>query len=138
MTKFFGYKSINEITKLIKYHTEINQFGNPFAAAMVNKNTGDFYIADNNVDLYGDLTAHAEMELLRKRLNYNWKAGDCFIISSGEPCPMCLTAIAWVGIKEVFYLDSYKVARKKGFKFDRSAIKTNKQLNLGLTIKQIK
>jgi len=137
MTKFFGYKNIEHIIELLKYHTGDNPSGNPFAAAIINNINGDYYIYDNKIGS-GDLTAHAEMELLRDFPEKNWKPEDCFIISSGEPCPMCLTAIAWVGIKEVFYLDSYKVARKKGFKFDRSAIKTNKQLKLGLIIKQIK
>ena len=138
MTKFFGYKQLNHIIELLKYHKKNCNAGNPFSAAIIHKIDADFFICDNIVYLNNDNTAHAEMEALRKLRAYNWHPKDCFIISSGEPCGMCLFAIAWSGIKEVFYLDSYKVARKRGFKFDGNAKRINRQNKLGLTIKQIK
>lgn len=56
----------------------------------------------------GDLTAHAEMVVLRQaaqrldRMNIAEKA-DLTLYSTLEPCLMCLAAISIVGIKRVVY-----------------------------------
>jgi tRNA(Arg) A34 adenosine deaminase TadA len=50
---------------------------------------------------------------------------------------MCVTAIAWAGIKKVYYLDSYKVANDHGFIFDQDVHRVNRFLKLGLTISQL-
>jgi tRNA(Arg) A34 adenosine deaminase TadA len=116
---------------------ENNQEGNPFSACIYHKPTGLFWFTTNKVKY--DVTAHAEIEALRyhSTLIGMLLFEDCILISSGEPCPMCITAIAWSGIKEVYYIDDYKIANKKGFKFDRDCHKTNKYLKLGLTIRKV-
>jgi tRNA(adenine34) deaminase len=56
----------------------------------------------------GDITAHAEMVVLRKaakRLDQMSEAekADLTLYSTLEPCLMCLSAISFVGIKRVVY-----------------------------------
>ena len=88
----------------------------------------------NKVIAANDPTAHAEIEAIRKAGKRGFNLEDCTIICSGEPCPMCAAAIAWAGMKEVYYLDSHKVANDKGYRFDQDVHRVNRLLNLGLTI----
>jgi guanine deaminase len=127
------------IIKLLKLHVKYNKpFGAPFSACIKYKD--NLIVASNSVKSLEDPTAHAEVEVIRqvcKRFHTTDLTG-AVLISSGEPCPLCLSACAWSGIKEIYYIDDYKVANKKGYKFDQSAEKVNKQLKLGLIIKRIK
>lgn len=125
------------IIKYLKYLANNNLAGNPFSACIVDLQTGAYYYAVNKVKELKDPTAHAEIIAIRELLNKpHFNPDNCAIISSSEPCPMCLTAIAWSGIKLVMYLEDYTVAIKKGFKFDRSSKTVNKVLNLGLKIRK--
>ncbi len=114
-----------------------NKKGYPFSARILEETTGRSVIAVNQVIAKNDPTAHAEIEVIRKAGENSFNFEDCVIISSGEPCPMCVTAIAWAGIKKVYYLDSYKVANDHGFIFDQDVHRVNQILNLGLTISQL-
>ncbi len=115
----------------------INKKGYPFSAKILEETTGRSVIAVNQVIAKNDPTAHAEIEVIRKAGENAFNFEDCVIISSGEPCPMCVTAIAWAGIKTVYYLDSYKVANAHGFVFDQDVHRVNSFLNLGLTINKL-
>ena len=121
----------------LKKLAQINTKGYPFSAKILEETTGRSVIAVNQVITKNDPTAHAEIEVIRKAGENGFNFEDCSIISSGEPCPMCVTAIAWAGIKKVYYLDSYKVANDKGFNFDQDVHRVNQILNLGLTISQL-
>jgi tRNA(Arg) A34 adenosine deaminase TadA len=116
---------------------QINTKGNPFSAKILEKSTGRSVIAVNQVIAKKDPTAHAEIEVIRKAGEKSFNFEDCVIISSGEPCPMCATAIAWAGIKKIYYLDSHKVANAQGYDFDQDVHRVNRLLNLGLTISQL-
>jgi guanine deaminase len=73
--------------------------------------------ANNRVVISHDPTAHAEVMVIReaaKILNSHDLSG-CIVYSSCEPCPMCLGAIYWAGIKKVFYASSRLEAAKAGF-----------------------
>ena len=111
-----------------------NKKGNPFSAMIIEKSTNRSIVAVNRVTTAKDPTAHAEIEAIRKAGKKGFNFENCTVICSGEPCPMCATAIAWAGIKEVYYLDSHKVANAKGFCFDQDAQRVNRLLNLGLKI----
>ena len=62
----------------------------------------------NQVEPRQDPTAHAEMEAIRaatSRLGTRWLRGHT-LVSSAEPCPMCLAAAYWAGIERVVYSTS--------------------------------
>jgi len=113
---------------------QANKKGHPFSAIIVERSTRRSVVAVNKVVAARDPTAHAEIESIRKAGRKGFNFEDCFIVCSGEPCPMCATAIAWAGISEVYYLDSYKVAQRKGFCFDQDVQRANRLLKLGLKI----
>lgn len=78
--------------------------GGPFAAVIVRK--GKIIAqAGNSVTKDNDPTAHAEVNAIRKAASVlnTFDLSDCQIYTSCEPCPMCLGAIYWSGIKTVFY-----------------------------------
>jgi guanine deaminase len=88
----------------------------PFGAVIVQK--GEIISeAVNCVTSSKDPTAHAEIGAIRKAseiLNTH-NLGDCILYSSCEPCPMCLGAIYWSGIKKVFYAADRRDAAMAGF-----------------------
>ena len=77
--------------------------GGPFGAVIV-RNGEVIATGTNRVTASNDPTAHAEISAIRaacQKLNtFNLK--DCVVYSSCEPCPMCLSAIYWAGIKKIF------------------------------------
>jgi len=82
----------------------INSGGGPFGAVIV-KDGKIIAEAANSVTNDNDPTAHAEVNAIRKasKLLNTFDLSDCQIYTSCEPCPMCLGAIYWSGIKTVFY-----------------------------------
>ena len=124
---------MNDLRELAKNNPQ----GYPFSAKVIEQSTGRSVLAVNQVIAKNDPTAHAEIEAIRIAGKQGFNFEDCVIISSGEPCPMCIAAIAWAGIKTVSYYDSHKVANTQGFAFDQDVHRVNRLLNLGLTIKQV-
>ena len=93
--------------------------GGPFGAVIVNKGkiigTGV-----NKVTLLNDPTAHAEVNAIRnaaRRIN-NFDLTGCDIYTSCEPCPMCLSAIYWANISNIYFANTRKEAKKIGFRDD--------------------
>jgi guanine deaminase len=69
--------------------------------------------AGNRVVPQHDPTAHAEVEVIRQAAAAlgTHDLSDCVIYASCEPCPMCLGAIYWAGIRRVVYAsDRYRAA----------------------------
>lgn len=90
--------------------------GGPFSA-MVLKDGELVATAVNNVLQSGDPTAHAEVNVIReacRKLN-RFQLDDCIILSSCEPCPMCLGAIYWARPRAVYYMNTREDAAKIGF-----------------------
>lgn len=78
--------------------------GGPFGAVIV-RNGEVIATGVNRVTASNDPTAHAEVSAIRaacQMLN-SFNLEGCVIYSSCEPCPMCLSAIYWAGIKKIFY-----------------------------------
>ena len=93
--------------------------GGPFGAAIV-KDGKIIARAHNTVIESNDATAHAEINAIRqasKILNTN-DLSDCILYTSAEPCPMCLSAIIWANIKEIYYANTRKDADDIGCRDD--------------------
>ena len=94
----------------------IDKGGGPFGAVISNDG---IIIAEayNSVVLNNDPTAHAEILAIRKASATlkSHNLGECTLYSSCEPCPMCLGAIYWAGIKKVVYACDRVDAELAGF-----------------------
>lgn len=115
-----------------------NKKGYPFSACI--EYDGRFYFAVNEVISKRDPTAHAEIQVIRKacRIEDEIELKGAKIYCSGEPCPMCLTAIAWAGIEKIHYINSYNIAESNNYYYDRPSEEVNKFLNLKRIIKKLK
>jgi tRNA(Arg) A34 adenosine deaminase TadA len=79
----------------------------PFGSVLVDP-SGVVLHEDRNRTAGGDQTRHPEFELAR------WSAGNvaadvratCTVYTSGEHCPMCSAAHAWVGLGRIVYAAS--------------------------------
>ncbi|ELN4237829.1 TPA: nucleoside deaminase [Klebsiella variicola subsp. variicola] len=81
--------------------------GRPFGAVLVRH---DEIVAEavNTFHLNGDPTAHAELNAVRElaaRLGSE-VLRECVIYASGQPCPMCLSALYLTDVREVFFANS--------------------------------
>jgi guanine deaminase len=90
--------------------------GGPFGAAIV-KDHEIIALGHNTVVKSNDPTAHGEVNVIRaasQKLG-RFDLSDCEIYTSAEPCPMCLSAIMWAGIKKVYFGCSAEDTEKIGF-----------------------
>lgn len=79
----------------------------PFGSLIVSA-AGDVLFEDRNRVAGGDQTRHPEFEIAR------WAAAnmspeeraDAVVYTSGEHCPMCSAAHAWVGLDRIVYATS--------------------------------
>ena len=90
--------------------------GGPFGCVMVKD---DKIIAEgsNKVTFSNDPTAHAEIVAIReacKKLNI-FNLSGCDLYASCEPCPMCLSAIYWSHVDNIFYANTREDAKKINF-----------------------
>tara|TARA_Y100000590_G_scaffold446170_1_gene579475 strand:- start:418 stop:882 length:465 start_codon:yes stop_codon:yes gene_type:complete len=103
--------------------------GGPFGAVIV-KNNKIIAEGSNKVTSNNDPTAHGEIvairEACRKLNNFNLNGSKIF--STAEPCPMCLSAIYWARIDEIYYANTRDDARK--IDFDDSLIYLELQKNI--------
>ena len=79
--------------------------GGPFGAVITDKEGNIISVGNNKVLLNNDPTAHAEVVAIReacKKLN-TYDLSGMILYTSCEPCPMCLSAIIWSNIKEIYY-----------------------------------
>jgi len=94
----------------------ISEGGGPFGAIIV-KDNKIISEACNRVVLNNDPTAHAEILAIRQAslVLKSHELNDCTLYTSCEPCPMCLGAIYWSGIKKVVYSCDRADAEEAGF-----------------------
>ena len=107
----------------------VNKGGGPFGSVIVKDNK---IVAEgsNKVTSSNDPTAHGEIVAIReacKKLN-NFNLSGCILYSTCEPCPMCLSAIYWARINEIFYANTREDARK--IDFDDSLIYSELKKNI--------
>lgn len=99
----------------------IDNGGGPFGAVIV-KDGEVLATGVNRVTANNDPTAHAEVSAIRAACSkiQNFKLEGCTVYSSCEPCPMCLSALYWAGVKRICYGNTK--ADAKDIDFDDSFI----------------
>ena len=114
---------MNKYMKIAKENAEKgikNKDGGPFGAVILDKDGNIIANGNNKVLKTNDPTAHAEVVAIReacKKLN-TYDLSDCTLYTSCEPCPMCLSAIIWSNIKDVYYGCTKEDAGNIGFRDD--------------------
>jgi tRNA(Arg) A34 adenosine deaminase TadA len=93
--------------------------GGPFGAVVV-KDGKIIGRGWNKVTSTNDPTAHAEVTAIREacRALGDFKLSGCELYTSCEPCPMCLAAIYWARVDQVFYAGTRADAADAGFDDD--------------------
>lgn len=110
---------LNEAIKEAKNGINQNE-GGPFGAVIVNQNGEIVGRGNNKVLSLNDPTAHAEIIAIRdacQKMNTYDLAGYK-IYTTSEPCPMCLSAIIWSNIIEIYYATDKKQVSTIGFRDD--------------------
>ena len=110
------YEAIEEANKNAAHHFKA---GGPFGA-IIEKDGKIIGRGHNTVILSKDPTAHAEINAIRmasQRLKTHDLSG-CTLYVNAEPCPMCLSAIIWANIKNVYFANTKKEAGEIGFRDD--------------------
>ena len=93
--------------------------GGPFGCVVVRQ--GQIVArGTNRVTSTNDPTAHAEVTAIREACRElgTFKLADCELFTSCEPCPMCLAAIYWAHIPQVYYANTRTDAAAIGFDDD--------------------
>lgn len=90
--------------------------GGPFGAVIV-KDGMVIARSANRVVPQNDPTAHAEVSAIRLACQelQSFSLEGCVIYTSCEPCPMCLGAIYWARINEIYYANNKADAAAIGF-----------------------
>jgi guanine deaminase len=90
--------------------------GGPFGAVVVCRGAivGEGW---NRVVATNDPTAHGEIVAIRTacRRLASFRLSGCELYTSGEPCPMCLSAIHWARIDRIFFGFTVGDAARIGF-----------------------
>ncbi|KAI6239608.1 CMP/dCMP-type deaminase domain-containing protein [Aphelenchoides fujianensis] len=86
--------------------------GGPFGAVVVRD--GRVISSEHNMN---DPTAHAEITAIRSACakEGTFDLTGCILYTSCYPCPMCMGAALWAGIKEVHYAATSEDADGAGF-----------------------
>ena len=97
----------------------VERGGGPFAAVVARE--GEILAsAVNTVSDDNDPTAHAEVNAIRAagRELQQFHLDNCILYTTCEPCPMCLGAIYWAGIRTIVYGNTRDDAARYGFQDD--------------------
>ena len=106
--------------------------GGPFGAAIVERESGrvvavgmNSVVRLNNCTLHGEMVAFMMAQARLGRFSLHWPAGPLHeLVTSCEPCAMCLGATLWSGVRRVVYGAAREDASRLGFEegpvFDES------------------
>ncbi len=108
----------------------VQEGGDPFGAVLVKDGT---IVAEgvNEAHKRYDVSAHAELVAIRRaqeKLQTHDLSGYA-MYASGEPCPMCLSAMYFAGITEVYYCQSVTDAMDVGLGLSKQIYDDFKKLN---------
>lgn len=106
----------------------IDNGGGPFGAVIV-RDGEVIATGTNRVVPNSDPTAHAEVTAIRNACAKlgTFELTNCTVYTSCEPCPMCLAALYWAGVKRICYGNTKNDARD--IEFDDSFIYDQFELN---------
>lgn len=95
----------------------VQEGGRPFGAVLVK---GNEIVAEGVNELHKthDISGHAELLAIRRaqdKLQTDDLSGFT-VYASGEPCPMCLTAMYFAGINDLYYCQSLEETVNYGMK----------------------
>lgn len=90
--------------------------GGPYGAIIV-QNHQIIAASANQVTSSLDPTAHAEVMAIRAACQQlqSFQLTNCILYSSCEPCPMCLGAIYWARLQQVYFACTRDDAANAGF-----------------------
>lgn len=92
----------------------VAQGGRPFGAVLT-RNGAVLVEAVNEIHLTQDPTAHAELLAIRAASQrVGARLDGCVIYASGQPCPMCLSAMYLCGVERVVFAASNEMAAPFG------------------------
>lgn len=96
-----------------------NGDGAPFGACIVD-NGQVIALAHDTVLKEQDATCHAEMNAIRIASKHlaTYRLDSSLLYCTSEPCPMCLAAIHWSGIKQCYFIADRKCTAEYGFDDD--------------------
>ncbi len=122
---YIGFFKERVMVMIMKYaidcarKTMLQGYGGPFGAVIM-KNGEVIAISSNTVLKDNDPTAHAEVNAIREASQKlgTYDLSGCVLYATGYPCPMCLSAIMWANIHEVYYGTDLDAAKKIGFRDD--------------------
>ncbi|MGH3494748.1 MAG: nucleoside deaminase [Sciscionella sp.] len=90
--------------------------GGPFGAVVV---ADGVIVAEGTNQVTGSLdpTAHAEVVAIRAacRARADFRLTGCVLVSSCEPCPLCLAAALWARVERIVYAADRDDAAAAGF-----------------------
>jgi len=95
----------------------VNTGTGPFGCVITDSSYNIIAAEHNHVTEWNDPTAHAEIVCIRKACsNLNtFDLNRLLLFTSCEPCPMCLSAIYWAKITNIFYCNTREDAKNVGF-----------------------
>jgi len=108
----------------------------PFGAVITNTSNGRILArgvnkAIDNPTLHGEITCINNY--VSRHGNKNWS--NCVLYTTGEPCPMCMSALIWANIGSVVYGSSMDAIQKSGIDaFTLSAKEVNQASNFSQTV----
>lgn len=105
---------LTEVVQLAKDNVAAG--GGPFGALVV-RDGKVLSRGTNQVTTDLDPTAHAEIVAIRRACQVlgDFRLTGCVLVSSCEPCPLCLAAALWARVDRVVYAADRDDAAKAGF-----------------------
>jgi guanine deaminase len=105
------------LTRAVRLATDsVSQGGGPFGALIV-RGDGELATGTNQVTSSFDPTGHAEIVAIRRACASlgDFRLNGCVLVSSCEPCPMCLAAALWARVDRVIFAADRNDAQSAGF-----------------------
>lgn len=93
----------------------VKEGGQPFGAVLV-KDGKIVSEGVNELHIKYDISGHAELLAIRRAQEelQTLDLSGYTMYASGEPCPMCMTAIYFSGIEQVYFCESVEDAKEAG------------------------